>query len=203
MLNKLKWVIGIALIFILILATNLIDQRNFRQVKESIVTIYEDHLVSKDMVIELSSIVHEKAIAVALCDSSFFAERNKMLNQRMDELIVDLRNVNLTKQAQTTLDLFQSDFEDLKALEAGLPQNNDELAAKLNDHGVANELSDLGEDLNKLAKIQFEEGRNEMFVGKKAVAAVELLTKIEIYILLGLALLVQVIILYTPKSKRT
>lgn len=202
MLNKLKWVLGVALVFVLILTTNLIDRRNFRQVKESIITIYDDHLVTKDLVLELSSHVHEKAIAVALCDSAFFASQNKAANKRIDELIYDLEKADLTPKADKALNRFKEDFETLKKDEKDLPQDKDALAIQLRDFEVARDLRDLGQDLDQLAEIQMLEGRREMFVGKQAVDAVELLTKMEIYLLIGMALLVQFMILYSPKRRK-
>jgi len=51
--NKVKWVLGILIVFILILATNLIDRNNFIRVKDSVVTIYEDRLIASDLVFEM------------------------------------------------------------------------------------------------------------------------------------------------------
>ena len=63
--TKIKWVLSVLLVFFLILATNLIDKDNFRRVKNSIVTIYEDRLVANDLIFELSQLVHQKELAAA------------------------------------------------------------------------------------------------------------------------------------------
>ncbi|MDG1728743.1 MAG: hypothetical protein P8K68_03220 [Algibacter sp.] len=70
--NKIKWVLGISMIFILILSTNLIDRNSFVRMKDSVVTIYEDRIIANDLIFEMSKSVHEKEIAVALLDSVFF-----------------------------------------------------------------------------------------------------------------------------------
>jgi hypothetical protein len=69
--NKIKWVLGILMVFVLIVATNLIDRSNFIQVRDSVVTIYEDRLIANDLIFEISKLVQEKEIAVALSDSIF------------------------------------------------------------------------------------------------------------------------------------
>jgi hypothetical protein len=43
--NRLKWILGILMVFVVILATNLLDRNNFLRVRDSVVAIYEDRLV--------------------------------------------------------------------------------------------------------------------------------------------------------------
>jgi len=68
------------MVFVLIIATNLIDRNNFTRVKDSVITIYEDRLVANDLIFEMSNSFQEKEIAVAASDSAFFLERNKQVN---------------------------------------------------------------------------------------------------------------------------
>ena len=58
--NKLKWILGILMVFVLIIATNLIDKNNFVRVRDSVVTIYEDRLVANDLIFEMLKSVQEK-----------------------------------------------------------------------------------------------------------------------------------------------
>ena len=50
--NKIKWTLGILMVFVLIVTTNLIDRNNFVRVKDSVVSIYEDRLVAKNLILE-------------------------------------------------------------------------------------------------------------------------------------------------------
>ena len=52
-----------------------------------------------------------------------------------------------------------------------------------------------------MAKIQLIEGEKQMSISKKAIDKIDLFTSIEIYILIVLAIIVQGIILYTPKKE--
>lgn len=74
--NKIKWVLGILMIFILILSTNLIDRNNFIRVEDSVVTIYEDRIIANDLIFDISKSIHEKEIAIVSSDSSFFTHTN-------------------------------------------------------------------------------------------------------------------------------
>jgi hypothetical protein len=56
------------------------------------------------------------------------------------------------------------------------------------------------EGLYKLAKIQVREGRNQMLISRNAMKEVELFTSIEIYLMIFLAIAVQIIIMYRPSE---
>jgi hypothetical protein len=60
--HKVKWVLGIFMIFILIIATNLIDKSNFTRVKDSVVAIYEDRLIANDLIFEISNSIGQKEV---------------------------------------------------------------------------------------------------------------------------------------------
>ena len=70
--EKVKWVLGILLIFVVVLTTNLVDRGNFNRIKNSVVTIYEDRIVANDLIFEISTLVHEKELAFRTSDSDFF-----------------------------------------------------------------------------------------------------------------------------------
>lgn len=61
--SKLKWILGIVLIFVLILTTNLIDRQNFSIVSDSVETIYADRLVAKDIIYDIAQAVNDKQLA--------------------------------------------------------------------------------------------------------------------------------------------
>ena len=77
--NKIKWTLGIILIFVLIIATNLIDKNNFVRVRDSVVTIYEDRLIANDLIFEILKSVQQKELAILLSDSTFFENQNSII----------------------------------------------------------------------------------------------------------------------------
>ena len=54
--------------------------------------------------------------------------------------------------------------------------------------------------LKQLSEIQITEGNRQLSISQKAVRNVELYTQIEIYILIFLAVIIQIIIMYQPKN---
>ncbi|MFT4612324.1 MAG: hypothetical protein ACJA1H_000957 [Glaciecola sp.] len=62
---------GIPIVFVLIVMTNLIYENNFVRVRDTVVTIYEDKVAS-DLLFDLSNAIQEKEMAVASTNTAFF-----------------------------------------------------------------------------------------------------------------------------------
>ncbi len=194
--NKVKWILGILLIFVLIIATNLIDKNNFVRVRDSVVTIYEDRLVANDLIFEMLKVVQQKELAVKLSDSTFFKNQNSKTNTDFQSLVSRFEETKLTSKEENV-------FNDLKRnIKSLLDSESQYLNSDYrNDSKVVQNIEDLKTNLNELSKIQLSEGSRQMSISKRAVDTVELFTQIEIYILVFLAILIQLIVMYKPKEK--
>jgi len=193
--NKLKWILGILMIFVLIVTTNLIDKNNFIRVRDSVVTIYEDRLVAKNLIFEMSKIIQEKELAVALSDSNFFETKNPKLNRDLQLMVAKFEDTKLTAEESR---IFINYKEDLQALLVTEIQfiNSD----YLRNSEVNKDIASVKNYLNDLAKIQLTEGGRQLAISKRAVESIELFTQIEIYILVFLAIVIQIIVMYKPKD---
>ena len=194
--NKLKWILGILMIFVLIIATNLIDRANFVRVRDSVVTIYEDRLIANDLIFEMLKSVQEKEIALAVSDSTFFNVRNAKVNDDLKSLIFRFEQTKLTSEEAKV-------FEDLKGnVQSLIAAERQFLSSDATDTTpIEKSIKNLKNNLNDLSKIQLNEGSRQMSISKRAVDTVELFTQIEIYILVFLAIIIQIIVMYKPKDK--
>lgn len=194
--NKLKWILGILMIFVLIIATNLIDKNNFVRVRDSVVTIYEDRLIANDLIFEMLKSVQQKELAVSLSDSTFFQNENTLVNDKLQSLISRFEQTKLTSEEAKV-------FKDLKRnVQLLITSENEFLNSDYSDNSqMVNHIESLKSNLNDLSKIQLTEGNRQMSISKRAVDTVELFTQIEIFILVFLAVLIQIIVMYKPKEK--
>ncbi|WNH08643.1 MCP four helix bundle domain-containing protein [Thalassobellus suaedae] len=191
--NKIKWVLGILMVFILILATNLIDRNNFIRVKDSVVTIYEDRLIASDLVFKIFKLVKKKEVALKLSDTVFFNQENDNTNEHIRDFILMYEQTRLTPEEYTIFKYFKSNFKLLKDYETTF------IASNFKNKGNQEDLIiSINKNLDDLSKIQITEGRRQMSIGKKATSAVELLTQIEICLLIVLAIVIQIIVMYKP-----
>ncbi|WP_375240987.1 MCP four helix bundle domain-containing protein [Polaribacter sp.] len=194
--NKVKWVLGILMVFVLIVATNLIDRNNFLRVKDSVVTIYEDRLVVNDLIFEMSIATQEKELAAIKADTVFFLSENNKINEDLQNFILKYEQTKLTAKEVKVFNEFKQNFEKVKVAE------RDFIASKFdNVKGLENELLKVKKNLYQLSKIQLNEGGRQMSISKKAIDTVELFTQLEIYILIFLAIVIQIIVIYQPKKE--
>lgn len=193
--DKVKWGLGILLVFFLILATNLVDRNNFTRVKRSVITIYEDRLIAKDIVYELSLLMQEKRLANVSADANFYADRNQAVDRNVEELIQRFSKTRLTTEEARVFDNLKVKLDDLKKYEQQQQEQQ-----SFNQKTVVAQLQAVKEDLYRLSKIQMDEGRRQLLITKEAIHSVEVFTQIEIYVLIVLAILVQIIVIYRPKA---
>ncbi|OBQ54232.1 MCP four helix bundle domain-containing protein [Tamlana sp. s12] len=194
--NKLKWVLGILIVFVLIITTNLIDRNNFVRVRDAVSTIYEDRIIANDLIFDMQKLVYEKELAVTLSDSVFLHTESPKYNADLQALISRFEQTKLTPEEARV-------FEDLKTnLEVLYNYDVKTLQSTLNyESKIAPKFAKVKANLDDLSKIQLREGRRQKAISKKAIDTVELFTDIEIYILVVLAIIVQVIVMYNPKEK--
>ena len=194
--NKIKWILGILMIFILIIATNLIDKNNFVRVRDSVVTIYEDRLIANDLIFEMLKSVQQKELAVLLSDTTFYKNKNLKVNDNLQSLVSRFEETKLTTEEAKV-------FNELKEnVQLLLDSESQFLTSDFSDSSqVVSYINSLKTNLDDLSKIQLNEGSRQMSISKRAVDTVELFTQIEIYILVFLAILIQIIVMYKPKVK--
>ena len=193
--NKLKWILGILIVFVLIIATNLIDRNNFKRVKDSVVSIYEDRIIANDLIFEMAELVHEKEIALVAVDTAFFKQRNMQLNERFEANISRFETTKLTTDEKKVFAKLKQNFEALKESETTFLAS-----AYQKQEPLRNNIGSLKENLHNLSKIQLSEGGRQMSISQQAMDVVEFFTRIEIFTLLLLAVVIQIIVMYKPKN---
>jgi hypothetical protein len=193
--NKVKWILSILSIFLVILATNLIDRKNFRIVTNSVETIYADRLVAQDIILDLYGLVWEKELVYVKYDNSSFKTKNTSLNTHFKELIEVFSTTKLTEREAIVFGQLQKNFENQEAYERTLSES------QVPNPEFEENLALLKDNLDDLSGIQLEQGRRELIESKRAIKSVDLLTHLEIYALIIIAIALQLVILYNPKTK--
>lgn len=194
--DKLKWVLGILMVFGLIITTNLIDRNNFVRVRDSVQTIYEDRLIANDLIFGMLKAVHQKELAITVWDTTFFQLENIKVNDKLQSLFSRFEETKLTKEENQV-------FQSLKQNVQALTESEDQIVATdiTSKTQLLTQIENVKSNLDALAEIQLNEGSRQMSISKRAVNKVELFTQIEIYLLIFLALVIQIIVMYNPKSK--
>lgn len=195
--DKVKWVLGVLIVFVLIIATNLIDRGNFSRMKDSVVSIYEDRLIAKSMIYDMSKAFQKKELAFVTSNSEFYASENTKINKELEVLIGRFSETRLTKTEQQVLNDLIENFDKLRVAEKACVESEFTSTEQTRDL-----LSVVVVDLDELSKIQMTEGRRQMAISQRAIDVIELFTQIEIYLLIFLAIAIQLVIIYKPTKQK-
>ncbi len=195
LVNKIKWGVAVVFVFLLILATNLIDKNNFIRIEESVEKIYQEQLVTKDAILELSNRVHEKELAVILGDTNYFRNKAESANARIKELVDQCMHEGVDVNSERIITDLSDNMSDLFKMEAV-----DSLIFAVDKTELRAKLGAVKSDIAALAEIQMEEGKRQKLSSRDALDSSNLFSQIEMYFLIIIAIGVQVIILYPSRS---
>lgn len=194
-INKIKWILGILLVFFLIIATNLIDRDNFIRVRDSVETIYEDRLIAKNILFEISKAIHKKELAIVSADSTFFTKQNAALNNALENLLKRYELTKLTDEESKMFNDLKNNFTALKSSE-----NTFVTSGYQGSEILMGRINSIKDNLDNLSEVQIIEGNRQLAISNRALESVELFTQIEIYVLIFLAVAIQIIIMYDLKK---
>lgn len=189
--EKIKWIAGLLVVFFLVLATNLVDRSNFNRIKNSVVSIYEDRLVAKGIIFDMNALVNQKQVALLKSDTTFFSSKIHGVNEKINTLYAAFCKTKVTKEEKLILNNFHTKFEELEELERSNQQY---------DVSYLNTLIETKKRLSRLGQVQLDEGKREWLSINRNINSIDFFTQLEVIFLIITGILVQIIILYKPKS---
>lgn len=190
--DKLRWVASILLVFFIVVITNIIDKDNFNQLSYSVTTIYEDRIVASDLLFDMSSLIHQKEIALVSADSSFLQNEYEKVGVNFNNLLSIYEETRLTEREIKLLGQLKDEIATLQGIEEKMSGNNQEVLLEA--------IQVVKEYLHELSKIQLEEAHRQVLLSDKAKNTINLFTQGEIIFLILMGIMVQIIIFYQPKK---
>jgi hypothetical protein len=183
------------MVFTLIITTNLVDRNNYSRMNDAVESIYEDRLVVKDLILKISNDIHQKEIAAITLNSNFYDVQNEQIDSEINAHLFSYTQTKLTGKEEQFLNDLKMHIEDLRNkekefIQSGFSQGSNLIAL----------FPILKRDLENLAEIQLREGNKQFEKSRRAMTTVDLFTQIEIYIMIFLAIVIQVMIIYSPKK---
>jgi len=195
LLNKIRWFLAVSVVFVVVLATNLIDKNNFEKVEQSVDNIYNERILAKEILLELATKFHKNELAYALNDTTYLESENARINDEITNSLQLFNRVGTTHQEQLAFNNLKKNHDRLIRYES--QSQNDGV---LYTSECAEIFSAINKNINDLAEEQIKEGENQKRLAANAVNSVKLFSQIEIYFLILLVLVLQFIILYKPKT---
>lgn len=187
--DKLKWLLIIGVVFALVLATNLIDRRNFRNINDSVVSIYQDRLVIKNTILDMATAINQKEVAFLTQDTATIRANNKELTDALKNDLLELNRTNVTGKEEECLERLTTKLESMFEVEDNLLQDQ---FTSLDDYKTI--IARVNSEMDILAHIQMKEGKKQYISSQRNMGTIELFTQLEIYFLILLAMIALIII---------
>lgn len=198
--QKTKAAMALGTIFVLILATNVMDKSHFSELQDSFSAVYEDRLVAEIYIYKLSAQLHtKKKVFDELNDLGVYDRNtNQALNDSIRTLLSKYEETKLTEKEALLFTALKKNITDLLLLEADHTQLA--LGSKRRER-VGEQYRKLAVNLDGLSEIQLLEGKNLTDNSRRIIAASNVTSQLEICILIIAGLIVQALI-FTSKSMR-
>lgn len=187
------FILGMA--FLLVLASNRLNRRNFSRVEQNVNTVFEDRVVAQDYIYQLNNLIHKKKLLVA--ESEW--KGNEPTNANIEKLVADFAATKLTNDESIYFDRFKENYTKLISLENYIDENRDPLTMDSKEKlGII--LEKISGNLDNLSKVQLTEGNLITQMSIKSLQMNQMLSRLEIAFLIIIGILFLVIIFNWEKS---
>lgn len=189
---------ALLVVFLLVLATNMMDRHHFEIVQRSLTTIYEDRLVAKDYLYKVSRQIQIKRNAMMSDDKELIDSVNQEANDSIQTLLSKYATTRLTEKEVFHYGLLQSNLDKLYRYEKS-PQYDEVLSKELPSIDVAESYYlAIITDLDALFEIQLKEGKREINFSSRAIDTSNLISRLEIGTLILIGIMIQLLIFLKP-----
>ncbi len=191
--NRINTILALAVVFLLVLATNRIDQHHFKTAQKSVNEVFKDRVLVQDYIFSMSNVLREKQLALYDSSSVNVSSGSKQ-NAQIAGIISKFEATKLTPAESNLLWEFKGDFKALDKLENAVEINFN------SKEQIKERLLKLQSTLVALSEIQVHESRRLTQEAQKSLDVSNLLAKLEIFFLIVIGVAVQVLIFYKSKK---
>lgn len=192
-MQKIKMITGSLMVFLIILATNLIDQQGFQKISSTTSEVYYNRIIASELIYKMRESICEKEKNYLQMDSMTFQENNQLINEKLNESLLLFHETELTNKESELLIAFEANIDALYSLETEMDLSKQDL--------LQQKINLLTSQLGMLLQIQSAESKKQVLEAKTAVDTIKFFTRIEIIALIIISIIIIGIVLYEPKNK--
>lgn len=188
----------LAIAFLLVLISNRLDNRHFETIQNTVNSVYKDRVVVQNLIYELSTILHEKALRFSLDRKN--SEAHTRENNEVANILTEFRKTELTSKEYNLLLELSKDFENFLTLEKKMisPQVTAQQKTE-----VLTALNSMRQQLDGLAKIQLEESEQLTELSNKSLGMNVLMSRLELGLMIVIGIAMMALIFYPIKKTVT
>ena len=180
----------LAAAFLLVLASNRLNNRNFSAVEHGVDSVFEDRLVVQEYIYRLNNLFHKKELFLA---KNTLDDKGLPYYPEIKTILADFEKTDLTREEALQLSSLNENYAELKTLEKA------HLKHQASEEDIIAVLGSIGKNLDELSEVQLSEGRQLTQRSKRSLGMNELLSRIEIVFLIIIGILFLIIVFYRDK----
>ena len=196
--QKFKAAALLAIVFVLVLISNLSGRYQMHKLSDSFSSVYEDRLVVESYIYKLSEHLYQKKMMLDNCSAYSQADINQQIdvhNQEINQLLHSFEKTMLTEEEADCL----LDFKATIAVLEDLEHEHLSLLAADAQHDLSTPLFNeyfalASADLRQLSQIQINEGKALNELSQQIVQSSSILTSFEMIVLICIAVILQVLV---------
>lgn len=197
--QKFKAAIAMLIVFLIVMATNLIDTQHFSTIQKSYTSVYEDRLLAENYLFQISRYLHERNLSLAL-EKHDAIMVSDTLDYFVNDVILKYELTKLTLEERQYFESLKIGLERLKTMENELKKtitSSEEYKLQID---FTDQIQMTWADLNGLSQIQLSESKKLVQDSDQIINTHNNITsQLEIAILIVLGLIILALI-FSSKS---
>lgn len=185
----------LAAAFLLVLASNRLNQRNFSTVEQNVNSVFEDRLVVQEYIYRLNNLFHKKELALAKNELN---TNTLTESSDIEKILSDFAKTELTVKESKYLSDLRSSYSELQQMEKNLSIKNEPGSAEIKS-GISSKLTRINNDLDELSGVQLSEGKQLTQRSQRSLGMNQLLSRLEIVFLVIIGILFLLIVFHREK----
>jgi len=194
-LQRISVGLVLAIAFLLVFASNRMDQRHFATIQNTVNSVYKDRVVIQNLIYELSTIFHKKELRYILKNKDIKARG--LENKKVEEILATFRETELTSKEYNLLVKLSTAFEDLVSIEGKVFNTSSTDQEK---ESVLSSIKAMELQLDGLAKIQLEESKQLTGLSNKSLSMNVLMSRLEVGFMIVIGIFMMALIFYPVKK---
>lgn len=175
----------LAVAFLLVLGSNLLDRKHFETIQKSVNSIYHDRILVQDYIYRLRNHIYIEELSLV---KEVGVEEPNSIEQQVRPILNDYKNTVLTPEERKLLDRLIDGYASLEALEIKIRTNYENQDVYIETKEI---LAQIKNHLDALETIQIVESGRLTKVSEKSLGMNMMLSNLEVIflVLIGISML--------------
>lgn len=196
--QKIKAITSLVVVFLLVLATNLMDKNHFEVVESALSSVYEDRLMAKDYLFRMSRQLQQKRNMLQHDDLVHAQNTILAADDSLEVLMTRFEGTKMTSDEAGYAEKLRESFGELKRNEQKLFESKEEGVVLLTQQKLIKKHEEMILTIDKLFAIQMKEGKRQIDYSNSVIDRSNLIAKMEIGALIVIGLIIQFLIFFRP-----